>query len=279
MAQLFGSFGEAFAYAGKNTFSRPLQWLGMSVVLFLAAFAFYVGIIFLGEAFIENQVIDFFSNFGFGFIGSILQSVLDPALYTVLGIIALVIGFVLSLFFCGIEVQILGGNDVTFKGFFGSIGRGFQLCVISLIYEIVFLIVAVLITIGFGGLMTISDLGGILGLGAGLLILLAAIFVFFAIFMIPATVNFATQRKFGAAFHFKEIGALIGRAKWYKILFAIIIYAVVAVILFAVLSFICGLLDMIPVVGFVISLIVLCFFSMFLFYFCTSYWAKFFLEA
>ncbi len=71
---------------------------------------------------------------------------------------------------------------------------------------------------------------------------------------------------------------MIGRAKWYKILAAVIIQAIVVFIMLLVLWFISDALGLIPVAGGIISLIISCFLIIFIYIFMASYWAKFFAQ-
>ena len=224
-AKIFASLGKGITY--------PLKHMGQTVGLFLA-FAINAVVTAFAVAFWAGEVI-------------------APAI--VLTILAVLV----DLFILGTAVKLYGRKEKIYS-LFGNIGRGFQLLVITLIYQIITVIVAIIVSIAGGAALVGLDKlatvtagpdaiwGAVTGLGlwAVLIIVLA---IFFSIFMMPAVINFAVQGKFGAAFHFKEIFAMIGQAKWYKILLGMIVLTLATAILCVIIGFIMGLLMLIPVVG------------------------------
>ncbi len=63
----------------------------------------------------------------------------------IVGVVAAIIGILLSLLLAGVGYLIFGNKNIPFSGFFGTIGRGFQVCIITTIYEIIQIIVTMAI--------------------------------------------------------------------------------------------------------------------------------------
>lgn len=251
-AKIFASLGKGVTYPFKHL----SQWLLLTIV-FIAAAAAAVGSVTAFAA--EN---------------------------TALGIVLIVVGILIELFACGVQVKLYGRKEKIFS-FPGNIGRGFQLFVITLIYQIISVIIfAIICAAGAGATIGLDTLatatagsgaiwGAIAGLGVwGVLILI--LIIFFSIFMMPALVNFAVQGKFGAAFHFKEIFAMIGQAKWYKILLGILVLFVAMIILCVIIGLIVGLFSLIPVAGSIIGGIIGLILAVGLFFVEAVFWAEMF---
>ena len=251
-AKIFASLGKGVTYPFKHLG----QWLLLTIVFIAAAVAA---------------------------VGSVTAFAAEN---TALGIVLIVVGILIELFACGVQVKLYGRKEKIFS-FPGNIGRGFQLFVITLIYQIITVIVTILVSIAGGAALVGLDKlatatagpdavwGVIAGLGVwGVLILILAIF--FSIFMMPAIVNFAVQGKFGAAFHFKEIFAMIGQAKWYKILLGILVLFVATVILCVIIGLIVGALSLIPVAGTYIGAIIGLILAVGLFFVEAVFWAEMF---
>ncbi len=251
-AKIFASLGKGVSYPFKHLG----QWLLLTIV-FIAAAAAAVGAVTSFAA--ENIA---------------------------LGIVLIVVGILIELFACGVQVKLYGRKEKIFS-FPGNIGRGFQLFIITLIYQIITVIVTILVSIAGGAALVGLDKlatatagpdaiwGVVAGLGVwAVLILILAIF--FSIFMMPALINFAVQGKFGAAFHFKEIFAMIGKAKWYKILLGILVLFVAMIILCVIIGLIVGLFSLIPVAGSIIGGIIGLILAVGLFFVEAVFWAEMF---
>ena len=258
MVGLFENIGESFAYAFGNTVKRPGIWLGLILFAFLNLIVIAVGALCL---------------------------LADDTLFKVIGIVLLVIGFLMALFFFGVGVQIYGNKPITFKNFFGTIGRGFQSVIISFIYMLVVAIVTTILScIGVASLASRAteiltaniagfDLTSILtfiqsiptiftGVSAAEIIALIVVIIldiFFSMLMYAALVNFARAGKFGAGFHFGEIFGRIRKVGWLKYLAAIILYAILLVILYIIIGAIIIAFTLIPTV--ILSVILIAVFT------------------
>ena len=247
-AKIFASLGKGITY--------PFRHLGQLLIL---------AIVFIAEAFALNYALKFAT-----------EDVMVPA------IILTVVAILIALFIGGTTVKLMGRKEKIFS--LGNIGRGFQGCIISLIYQIIAVIIAAIVcAVGIGATIGLDTLatatagsgaiwGAIAGLGVwGVLILILTIF--FSIFMMPALVNFAVQGKFGAAFHFKEIFAMIGQAKWYKILLGILVLTVIEGILLVIVGAIVGFVANIgAIIGGIVGLLLM----IALFFIEPVFWAEMF---
>ena len=253
-AKIFASLGEGLSY--------PFKHFGQCLVLFL---------VFIIEALVIASSAVVLPLGGGGTAG---------------GIALLVIAVLINFFIYGTIVKILGKKEKVFS-LFGNVGRGFQLVVISLIYQIITIIVIVIAcalgaaaTIGLdkiaGSITPDAAWGVIAGFGIWAVIILI-LSIFFSIFMMPAIVNFARQGKFGAAFHFGEIFAMIGEAKWYKILLGIIAQVIAIIILMVIIGLIAGALMLIPgPAGGIISAVVGLILTAGVLLFSAAFWAAMF---
>ncbi|MDO5847802.1 MAG: DUF4013 domain-containing protein [Methanocorpusculum sp.] len=251
-AKIFASLGKGISYPFKHLG----QWLLLTIVFIAAAAAV---------------------------AGAVTSLAAGNA---ALGIILFVVSILIDLFIYGTAVKLYGRKEKIFS-LLGNVGRGFQLLVITLIYQIITVIVTIIASIAGGAALVGLDklatitagpdaIWGIIagfGLWAVLILILA---IFFSIFMMPAVVNFAVQGKFGAAFHFKEIFAMIGQAKWYKILLGILVLFVATIILCVIIGLIVGLLSLIPVAGTIIGAVIGLILVVGLFFVATVFWAEMF---
>ncbi|HJJ36436.1 MAG TPA: DUF4013 domain-containing protein [Methanocorpusculum sp.] len=282
MAKVFASVGGAFGYATNNTFKKPLVWILVALVMVLEFIAAAVGVLYLAVAIIgaelASAITGVITTLGLGPLLALFPAYNGGALIAI-GVIGLIVSIILGLFLLGLQIKIYAGKDITFSGFFGTVGRGFQNLIISIIYEIVVVILIVAISLGMGQITAFASgdpFATLVALGAWA-ILLVILAIIFAIFMIPALINFSRQGKFGAAFQFKKIGAMIGAAKWYKILAGIIVIAVVVCVLYLIAYLIAGLLGIIPgIAGAILATVWLVLTYTYIFFVGTSYWAKFF---
>ena len=284
MAKVFASVGGAFGYATKNTFKNPIVWILVALAMVIESLAAAVGVLYLAVAIIGAELAEAITGIltilGLGPLLAIFPAYNGGAMIAI-GVIGLIVSLILGLFILGLQIKIYAGKDVTFSGFFGTVGRGFQNFIICLIYEIVVVILTVAISLGMGQITAFASgslTGTLIALGAWAILLIVLAFVF-GIFMIPALINFARQGKFSAAFQFKKIGAMIGAAKWYKIFAGIIVIAIVICVLYFVAFLIGGLLGMIPgIVGAILTTVWLVLIYTYLFFVGSSYWANFFKE-
>jgi len=247
MVGLFANIGQSFGYSARNTFLRPLFWLGLIVIAIIAGLCMVGSVIFLGMG------------------------------MWYLSIILVIIAAIIGLFCLGLVVKIYGNKPLTFRHFFGSVGRGFQYVIISIIYGIIVAIVGWLcslvgvfgttpetvnalmaqITAGnfnnlsFDAIMNLTTTtlfpNGVTALGVVMLIIYILVSLFLFILWIAALVNFARAGKFGAAFHFGEIFRRIGLLGVFKFILAIIIYIILMAVIGFLFGLIVGLLLMIPV--------------------------------
>jgi len=247
MVGLFANIGQSFGYSARNTFLRPLFWLGLIVIAIIASLCMAGSVVFLGMG------------------------------MWYLSIILLIIAAIIGLFCLGLVVRIYGNKPLTFKGFFGSVGRGFQYIIISIIYGIIVAIVGWLCSLvgvfgttpeAVSALITQFQAGnfsnlsldsimnlttttlfpnGVTVLGVVMLIVYILVSLFFFILWIAANVNFARAGKFGAAFHFGEIFRRIGLLGVFKFIIAIILNIIIMAVIAFLFGLIFGLLIMIPV--------------------------------
>jgi len=290
MVGLITNIGQSFGYAFKNTLFRPLLWIGLIIVGFFTFLCLAVGLLCVLDVISGGELIGKELDIGFNLL--------------YIGIPLLVIGILLGFFFNGIQVQIFANKNITFRGFFKSIGRGFQLFVINFIYSLIIgIILGICFACGvFGssteGLMTLlsqiamgsTDLmptimttffaNGVTAVGVIMLIILILLFLFFAILMLAADVNFARAGKFGAAFHFGEIFKRIGFLGIIKFILAIIIFAILAIVIMIVAGLIYGLISMIPVdvVKIIIAILFTIVIAPFLMVFCVKYFSNLFAD-
>lgn len=240
MTGLISNIGQSLGYSVKNTIFRPFFWIGMLLTTLIMLICFGGSAACLAIVYGQSS-------------GSTL---LIP------GIVLLIIGILIAFFFNGIQVQIFANKNLTFKGFFSTIGRGIQLAVINFIYSIIIMIVfGICVALGiFGGQgafigETIELIAagspvlfpnGVTPLGIIMLVILILLAIFFGILSLAADVNFARAGKFGAAFHFGEICKRIGVFGVLKFIIAIVLFIIVMVIISIIIGLILGLIAMIP---------------------------------
>jgi len=247
MVGLFANIGQSFGYSARNTFCRPLFWLGLIIVAIIAGLCMVGSVIFLAK--------------GMWYLSVILW----------------IITAILALFCFGLVVKIYGNQPLTFRHFFGSVGRGFQYVIISIIYGIIVGIIGAICTalgvfgtapeavnalvlqmqsgnfsnLSFDTIMNLTTTtlfpNGVTALGVVMLIIYILVSLFLFILWIAALVNFARAGKFGAAFHFREIFRRIGLLGVFKFILAIIIYIILMAVIMFLFGLIGGLILMIPV--------------------------------
>ena len=284
MVGIITNIGVTLGYTLENTIKRPGLWFALVGMAILTALVFTLGI-------------------GLMVLGGFPLNDLQPGVTLpdfgtaalIVGIVLFVIGILLEFFFEGIGVLILANKEITFKGFFATIGKGFQIVVISIIYSIIISIISAIIgALGiFGGAgvnllqsaATGNVLEGISQFFSGMdvvsvicFIVLILIEIFFSLFLIAAQVNFARGGKFGAGFRLGEIFGRIGKLGLIKYILAFIFYVIVMFIIALIVGLIGFLLALIPVAGVVISAVVCCLFVPFIWIFGIKYWGNLFEE-
>ena len=284
MVGIITNIGVTLGYTLENTIKRPGLWFALVGMAILTALVFTLGIGFMAIGGLPlNDLLPGITPPSFGIASLIV------------GIVLFVIGIFLCFFFEGIAVQILANKEITFKGFFATIGKGFQIVVISIIYSIIIgIITAIIGALGiFGGagvnLLQSAASGNVLegisqffsGMGVVSVIcfiVLILIEIFFSLFLTAAEVNFARGGKFGAGFRLGEIFGRIGKLGWIKYILAFILFVIVMIIISAIVSLILFLFTLIPVAGGVISAVVGCLFVPFIWIFGIKYWGNLFEE-
>lgn len=284
MVGIITNIGVTLGYTLENTIKRPGLWFALVGMAILTALVFTLGIGFMAIGGLPlNDLLPGITLPSFGIASLIV------------GIVLFVIGIFLCFFFEGIAVQILANKEITFKGFFATIGKGFQIVVISIIYSIIIgIITAIIGALGiFGGagvnLLQSAASGNVLegisqffsGMGVVSVIcfiVLILIEIFFSLFLTAAEVNFARGGKFGAGFRLGEIFGRIGKLGWIKYILAFILFVIVMIIISAIVSLILFLFTLIPVAGGVISAVVGCLFVPFIWIFGIKYWGNLFEE-
>lgn len=274
MVGLIANIGKSFGYSARNTFLHPLFWLGLIITVIIAGLCIFGSIVFLGM--------------GMWYLSVILW----------------IITAIIGLFFLGLEVKIFGDKKLTFAGFFGTVGRGFQALIISIIYGFIIAVVyAICNAIGVFGtsqqsidalmaqiqagtinVNSLADIGTTLfpnGATAGgviMLIVFILVTLFLSMLYLSAMVNFATAGKFGAAFHFGEIFRRIGWLGILKFIVGMIIFAIIIAVIAFVIGFLAGLLGMIPVVGWILVIIFAALVGPFFYVFGVKYLANIFAD-
>jgi len=182
--------------------------------------------------------------------------------WIILAVLSLVQAFTLSLIplLSGYVVRVLAGKTPApeVDDWVGLFVDGWKLNIISLVY----MLPAIIVFLLFGGLGAIGIIaseaaGGdpaalgaaVLSIIGGFLIagIIAIILAFIALF---AILRFAHTGSMGEAFHFSAILEHIGRLGWGTWIIAVIVLLVAAF----VYGFVVGIINMIPLLGFIIAL-------------------------
>jgi len=211
-----------------------------------------------------------------------------PGIYINLGLIfCIVIYLLLRVFFLGIDVKILGNEELTFKGFTKTIGDGFKFLIVILIYgAIAYFIFKILILAGVLSIEKMYAVSAIIGLFfennfstdlpsyvmsaffsdgvnafsiLSLILLIVLSLVGFLILTLVA-VNFSRNGgKISAAFKFHQMHVRIKKLGILKFYVALIIFALIAFVITIILSVIVGVIGLIPneIVGEIVSNIVI----------------------
>lgn len=164
----------------------------------------------------------------------------------------------------GTYLKVYRGEDPKVENIGKSFVDGLLIFIITFLYMLIPTVIVGII--GGGSLFAAAASGSpaaLFGVGAGILALAIILYLLFALFMIPAIVNFA-RNGFGAAFHFGEIFGMIGKAGWLKYILSIIVLGIIFGII--------GLLFAIPFIGWIIMIILM----PFLIVWGSKFWANLF---
>jgi len=197
------------------------------------------------------------SSLGFGFSNN-FKHILRWILLTIILCIP-----ILNFMAIGIFLKVYRNEETDFSHAGRAWLQGLGLFVITLIYSIIVIIIGAILSaatgLGFGNLgafISGNDSVALSTAAIAALVVLILLEIFFALFMVPATINFARTGKFGAAFHFSEIFGMIKKLGWGKYILAWIVIIIVSVILAIIIGLVIGILNIIPVVGTIIAVII-----------------------
>lgn len=251
MAHVFASAVRALEYAADNSFKRPLRWLLITVLYLAAALAM-------------------------GFALSYLQMMAGSTPPVALGILAGILGLVLSFFFAGIVLQIFARQEISLKHFLRTAGRGALSVLIYLIWGIIPVgLSAVVLMMTAAPAETAA--AGIAGAGL-FLIVPAVLLILYGMFVIPAQMQFARTGRFSAAFSFGVICQQIRQAGWLKVLAGLIVWLAAGIVLSLAVLLVSSLVIIVPVIGPALGVAVASFLSFFILLFAADYWAEFFAD-
>ncbi len=132
---------------------------------------------------------------------------------------------------------------------------GIKYAIVALIWAIPFLII-LFVTIGAGIVAMAGDPASMMGAIGGMLfgfIVLAIVGILTMIFSNIGIIRFARTGSMGEAFNFKEISATIAKIGWVSYIIALVVLIVVMIVIEIILS----LIGMIPVLGFIITIVLM----------------------
>jgi Protein of unknown function (DUF4013) len=130
---------------------------------------------------------------------------------------------------------------------------GIKYLIVGIIYMIpVYLVLGILMVVGFGAAMTGDSTAAMAGIGVMLvgLLVVFVLAIIIALFAMIGIVRFARTGSIGEAFNFSAILATIGKIGWIPYIIAIIVLGVCGV----VFGIVVGILMMIPILGMLIYL-------------------------
>jgi hypothetical protein len=130
---------------------------------------------------------------------------------------------------------------------------GIKYLIVGVIYMIpVYLVLGILMLVGFGAAMTGDETAAMAGIGVMLvgLLVVFVLAIIIALFAMIGVVRFARTGSIGEAFNFSAILATINKIGWVPYIIAIIVLAVCAVIF----GIVVGILMLIPILGLLIYL-------------------------
>lgn len=130
---------------------------------------------------------------------------------------------------------------------------GIKYLIVGIIYMIpVYVVLAILMVVGFGAAMTGDETAAMAGIGVMLvgLLVVFVLAIIIALFAMIGIVRFARTGSIVEAFNFSAILATIGKIGWIPYIIAIIVLGVCGVIF----GIVVGILMMIPILGMLIYL-------------------------
>lgn len=130
---------------------------------------------------------------------------------------------------------------------------GIKYMIIAIIWLLpVYIVMGVLMVIGFGAAMTGDESAALAGMGimAIGMIVVAILAVIIALFMLIGVVRFARTGSIGEAFNFSAIRATIAKIGWVPYIIALVVLMVCA----AIFGIVMGILMMIPILGWLLYL-------------------------
>ena len=175
-----------------------------------------------------------------------------------LGLSVLLLIPIANLIPLGIFLKTYRNEEPDFSGAGKSFVNGLLYFLITLVYAIIpFILILVLGGTALAGLipaMIAGDMAGMTAALAGSLALVLVVFIvsiLIAFVLIPGIINFARSGKFSGAFKFGEIFGMIKKAGvGHYILSFIVLFLIIMLI-----EFVIGLIAMIPILGFIVTVL------------------------
>ena len=184
----------------------------------------------------ELQMVSLGENLSTSIKFGLSTSVSKPLRWLILTILTIIpiVNFIAQ----GIYLKVFRGEEISFE----NIGKSFVQGLLAVVISIIYMIIPTIIYYALSGIGVVGSIIGII------------LMIIFALFAIPALVLYARSEKFGAAFKFADIKALIGQLGFGKYLVAFLIAIVFLVVIFGIIGLLMGVLAPVGV----ILLIVLC---------------------
>jgi hypothetical protein len=130
---------------------------------------------------------------------------------------------------------------------------GIKYLIVAIIWMLpVYIVLGILMVIGFGAAMTGDESAAMAGIGIMVvgMIVVAILAIIIALFMMIGVVRFARTGSIGEAFNFSAIRATIAKIGWVPYIIALIVLMVCG----AIFGFVMGILMMIPILGWLLYL-------------------------
>lgn len=176
--------------------------------------------------------------------------------------IVLIISSIIFPLIAGYSLRVMKGTTPAPEptNYVGMFIDGIKMIIIEIVYMIIPIIIGAVIFFlsgGFGSIamlgMNVDNPGAYIGmllgsLGVSMIVFTIIAFIF-SLFALIGMVRFARTGRMGEAFAFGEITNTIGKIGWVQ-------YIIALIVLFIVLTVIYGVLSLIPVIGWLISLII-----------------------
>lgn len=125
---------------------------------------------------------------------------------------------------------------------------GIKYLIVAIIWMLpVYIVLGILMVVGFGAAMTGDESAAMAGIGIMVvgMIVVAILAIIIALFMMIGVVRFARTGSIGEAFNFSAIRATIAKIGWVPYIIALIVLMVCG----AIFGFVMGILMMIPILG------------------------------